>query len=102
MLIVAISASLAIPVKERKNSQLLYKSIQKNYPALEDFPLVKDSTIYPYGLSSLTSYAYTRMKKTMRKDTSSESIYSFFRNHENAVREISFLFTQRDIISTNE
>lgn len=83
-----ISASLGIPVKQRKNSQLFYKVIKNNYPALEDFPLVKNSTIYPYGLSSLTSYAYTRMKKTIKKDDSTNSLYGFLRNHENTVREI--------------
>jgi hypothetical protein len=83
-----ITASLSIPVKQRKNSQLFYNAIRENYPPLEDFPLVKDSTIYPYGLSSLTSYAYTKMKKTIAKSESGRSVYTFFKNHENAVREM--------------
>jgi hypothetical protein len=83
-----IEASLGIPVKQRKNSQLFYNAIRENYPPLEDFPLVKDSTIYPYGLSSLTSYAYTKMKKTITKGESGGSVYTFFKNQENAVREM--------------
>jgi hypothetical protein len=83
-----ISASLGIPAKERKNSKLFYKAIHENYPALEDFPLVKNSILYPYGLSSLTSYAYTRLKKAVRKNPRAEIIYSLFRIHEKAIREI--------------
>ncbi len=83
-----ISASLGIPAKQRKNSQLFYSAIHENYPALEEFPLVKNSTIYPYGLTSLTSYAYTKLKQTMSKNTSGESTLNFFRTHEKVIKEI--------------
>ncbi len=83
-----IEASLGIPVKQRKNSQIFYNAISENYPPLEDFPLVKDSTIYPYGLSSLTSYAYTKMKKSIAKSEINGAVYTFLKNHENTVREM--------------
>ncbi len=83
-----ISASLGIPAEERKNSQIFYKAIRDNYPELEDFPLVKNSTIYPYGLSSVASYAYTKLKKTITKNTDAETISSFFKTHEKAIKEI--------------
>ncbi len=83
-----ISSSLGIPVKLRKNSQLFYNAVHNNYPALEDHPLVKNSTIYPYGLSSLASYAYTRIKKTIKKNPQEESICALFRMHEKTIREI--------------
>ncbi len=83
-----ISASLSIPVKLRKNSQLFYNAIHKNYPALENYPLVKNSTVYPYGLSSMASYAYTRLKKTISKNPQEESICGLFRVHEKTIREI--------------
>ena len=83
-----ISASLGIPAKQRKNSQLFYTAIRENYPALEDFPLVKNSTIYPYGLTSLTSYAYTKLRQTMKRNTPGESISNFFRSHEKVIKEI--------------
>lgn len=83
-----ISASLGIPVEQRKNSQIFYKAIRDFYPALEDFPLVKNSTIYPYGLPSLASYAYTRIKKTFRKNSSVDALMNLFRTHEKAIKEI--------------
>ena len=83
-----ISASLGIPVKKRKNSQLFYEAINTNYPALDDFPLVKKSVIYPYGLSSLASDAYTHLKKTMKKNSQEESICALFHVHEKTIREI--------------
>ncbi len=83
-----ISGSLGIPVKQRKNSQLFYNAIHNNYPALEDYQLVKNSIAYPYGLTSLASYAYTRVKKSVRKNPQEESICSLFRVHEKTIREI--------------
>jgi hypothetical protein len=83
-----ITASLGIPVKQRKDSQLFYNAIHNNYPALEDYPLVKNSTVYPYGLSSLTSYAYTHLKKAIRKNPQEESLCGLFRMHEKTIREI--------------
>jgi hypothetical protein len=83
-----ISASLGIPVKQRKNSQLFYNAIKENYPELEDFPLVKNSTIYPYGLSSLTSHAYTRLKKTIGGKKTGETLLNFLKIHEKQIREI--------------
>ncbi len=83
-----ISASLGISVKQRKNSQLFYNAIHNNYPALQDFPLVKNSTVYPYGLSLFTSHVYTRMKKSIQKNPQEESICGLFRVHEKTIREI--------------
>lgn len=83
-----ISASLGIPVEQRKNSQLFYTAIRDNYPALEDFPLVKNSTIYPYGLSSVASYAYTKLKKSIRKNATDEQVLNLFKTHEKAIKEI--------------
>ena len=83
-----ISASLGIPVKKRKNSQLFYEAINNNFPALDDFPLVKNSVVYPYGLSSLASYAFTQLKKTISKNPQEESICDLFRVHEKTIREI--------------
>lgn len=82
-----ISASLGIPAMQRKNSQLFYKAIHENYPALKHFPLVKNSTIYPYGLSSLTSYAYIRLKKALGKNKTGEMASSFFKTREKLIRE---------------
>ena len=97
-----ISASLGIPVKHRKNSQLFYNAIHNNYPALEGYPLVKNSTIYPYGLSSLSSYAYTRLKKSFRKNPQEESICQLFRVHEKTIREIITRDTVREYKPYNE
>ena len=83
-----ISVSLGIPVKQRKNSQLFYNAIKENYPALEDFPLVKNSTVYPYGLSSLTSHAYTRLKKTISKKKTGETLLNLLKIHEKPIKEI--------------
>lgn len=83
-----ISDSLSIPVKLRKDSKVFYGAIHNNYPSLENYPLVKNSVAYPYGLSSLTSYAYTRMKKAVRKDPQEEGICGFLRMHEKPIREI--------------
>jgi hypothetical protein len=83
-----ISASLGIPAELRKNSQLFYTAIRNNYPELEEFPLVKNSTIYPYGFSAAASYAYTKLKKAIRKNTSEESVISLFKTQEKAIKEI--------------
>ncbi len=83
-----ISASLGIPAGDRKNSQLFYKAIHDNYPELEDFSLVKDSKVYPYGLTSFTSNAYAILKKTIGKNDSEKSISNFFRTHEKTIKEM--------------
>ncbi len=83
-----ISASLGIPVKQRKDSRVFYDAIHNNYPSLEDYPLVKNSIVYPYGFSSLASHAYTRLKKAVRKNQQEESICELFRVHEKTIREI--------------
>lgn len=83
-----ISASLGIPAGDRKNSQIFFKAIKDNYPELEDFSLVKDSTVYPYGLTSFTSNVYTIMKKTIGKNDSEKSISNFFRTHEKTIKEM--------------
>ena len=83
-----ISASLGIPAAQRKNSQLFYKAIHENYPALEEFPLVKNGTIYPYGMGSLTAYAYTGLKKKLRMSSREATLDNLFRTHEKVIKEI--------------
>jgi hypothetical protein len=83
-----ISASLGIPVQQRKNSQLFYDAIHKNYPALEEFPLVKDANIYPYGMTSLTAYAYTGLKRKFGRSSWEATLFNFFKTHEKAIKEI--------------
>jgi hypothetical protein len=83
-----IESSLGIPVKERKNSNLFYKTINSIYPALEDFPLVKNSVIYPYGLSSVSSFAYTKIKKSLKKTSGNLYSFDFFKIHEKMIRDI--------------
>ena len=89
-----ITASLGIPVNERKDSRLFYNAIHENYPELEEFSLVKNSMKYPYGLSALSSYAYTKVKKSFRKNPSDITRINFFKMHEQAIREI----VTRDVI----
>ncbi len=83
-----ISASLGVPVKERKNSKIFYDTIRNSYPELEKFPLVKNGSVYPYGLSALGSYAYTRIKKSLNKKITNDLKINFYTSHEQAIREI--------------
>ena len=67
---------------------MFYNAIHNNYPTLENFPLVKNSTAYPYGFSSLSSYAYTKLKKAVRKNPEEEAICGFLRMYEKTIKGI--------------
>ncbi|MBI1806649.1 MAG: hypothetical protein HYR76_06310 [Ignavibacteria bacterium] len=52
-----------VPVQVRKNGRLFREIIKRRSPSLASYPLVKGGTTYPFGMSTLTSQLWTRLKK---------------------------------------
>lgn len=50
------------PVKERNNSKLFYKIIKDFSPTLAHIPFVKGDTTYPFGLGSITTSIWVKLK----------------------------------------
>ena len=58
-----LKALFQVPLSLRKNGKLFKRTIRKRNPRLARFPLVKGTTQYPFYLSTVGSYLYTRIKK---------------------------------------
>ncbi len=60
-----LRALFQVPLRLRWNGRLLRGMIRKHAPSLSKYPLVKGTVIYPFGLGTLGSYAYTLVKKRL-------------------------------------
>ncbi|MCY4172018.1 MAG: hypothetical protein OXF08_10560 [Bacteroidetes bacterium] len=58
-----LRALFQVPLRLRWNGRLLRRMIQKHAPNLSKYPLVKGTMMYPFRLGTVSSYAYTLLKK---------------------------------------
>jgi hypothetical protein len=58
-----LSALFKLKINVRKNGKLLKQIIETNFPELTKFNLVKFNNTYPFQFSTLSSYAWTKIKK---------------------------------------
>lgn len=79
---------LGIPVNDRTNGKIFYKAINELSSCLKKFPLVKNGISYPFGLTSITSFIFTNVKKRFIKSSSYNYKVEMFDSMETYVRDI--------------
>jgi hypothetical protein len=77
-----------LPSSLKKNSRLFYKLIEENKPILKNFPLVKNGITYPYGLSSLSAFIYTKIKRRIAETSAIDPTSIFYQSIKDYVNEI--------------
>ncbi len=60
-----LKALFQVPLRLRWHGRLLRKFVRQHALALTHQPLVKGTVRYPFGLGTVSSFAYARMKKKM-------------------------------------
>lgn len=58
-----LQSILALPVEQRRNGRLVRRTIAKRAPSLQAYDLVKNQIPYPYRLTTLPAWLWTRTKK---------------------------------------
>lgn len=61
-----LDAVFATPESERRNAKLYRKLLHQAAPSLEQFPLVKGVTTYPYRLGTIGAHLWVRAKNIFR------------------------------------
>lgn len=65
-----INAAFSLTTNHRKNGKFFRKNLNDN---LKILPLVKSGTTYPFGLSTMTSWVWTKVKNKMGQHYSDQS-----------------------------
>lgn len=60
-----IQSVLQLPLSERRNARLFRRIIATEAPALTRYPLVKSQILYPYRLTTLPAWLWTRARKRL-------------------------------------
>jgi hypothetical protein len=72
-----IASALRLPVAERQNNRLFKLMIRQNDSVLARYPLVKNNTSYPYGLSTLQSRLYIKGKDILMRKKPDPDVHVF-------------------------
>ncbi|MDR9418334.1 asparagine synthase-related protein [Gracilimonas sp.] len=83
-----IQQVLNLPIKQRKNAQLLRAIIKKNAPVLQQVNLVKGTTSYPYWLKDVPAALWMRLKQKAGLSYESTLQVHFLNRLEPYVRDL--------------
>lgn len=72
-----INSVFNIPVKYRRNGALFRKIIAQHVPSLTKYPLVKSNVTYPFFLSTVPAWLYTKAKLKIGNHYNDNSTHSF-------------------------
>ena len=83
-----IEQAFNLPSSIKRNSRLFYNLISENKPILKEFPLVKNGITYPYGLSTLSAFIYTNLKKRITPPKVINPAYLFYQGLKEYINEL--------------